>query len=222
MAKLERLRTPKVRLAFPVLFTPESRSEGGEPEFSAMLLLDKEAQQSKEFKVLKAKIMEMIKEKWGPKPPKGLHIPFKKGEDLQNNTDGEYYGGCDENTLAINVHSKFAPEVLNQKKHLMRAGVPEEEAQIYAGCYVLASITPKDFVFKNEKGQLMKQGITLYLGNVMKVAEGDPLGGRVSASQDFDDVETVEVDTDGLDEDLNMEGVGVETEDEVDLETVNF
>lgn len=197
----KRFRTPKFRVAFPQLFQAKAFDEKQEPKFSVMMLFDKEAQATPEFKAIVKRVAEIRKEKWGDKPPKNLKMPFKKGEKLQNNETGKYYGGCDEDTVAISAQGKFAPDVLNQKKHLLRAGVAADEAQLYAGCYAIATVTPQIFELPQSKG------VTLYLGNVMKLAEGEPLGGKVSADQDFDDIEAIEVDTD-----VNLDGEDSEVE----------
>ena len=54
---------------------------------------------------------------------------------------------------------------------------------MYSVCYVYASV--KFFAF-NQKGN---KGIAAGLNNVLKVADGEPLGGRSSAEAEFSDME---------------------------------
>ena len=196
-ARSDRLRTPKFRLSFPSVFEPRAFKEGQKAKYGFMALFDKEAQKTPQFKAMVEAVRKVVQEEWQGKPPKSLKLPFKKGERLQNDITGEYYGGCDEHTVAISVQSDFAPEILNQKKHLLRKGVADEEAQIYAGCYCIATLSFQAVNMPENRC------VTVYLGNLMKVGEGESLGGKVSADKDFADVESIEVDD--VDIDLNSE-----------------
>ena len=57
---------------------------------------------------------------------------------------------------------------------------------MYSGCYVYASV---NFYAYNTSGN---KGIAAGLNNVLKVADGEPLGGRISAEADFYDMDIPE------------------------------
>ena len=59
----------------------------------------------------------------------------------------------------------------------------EDEEEMYSGCYVYASV---NFYAYNTSGN---KGIAAGLNNVLKVADGEPLGGRSSAEAEFADME---------------------------------
>ena len=52
-------------------------------------------------------------------------------------------------------------------------------AEVYSGCYARVSI---NFYAFNSNGN---RGIACGLGNIQKVRDGEPLGGRSSAADDF-------------------------------------
>lgn len=201
----KRFVTPKGRLLFPHLFHPKKPKENSPKEkYMGVLLLDKEAQKDPRFQKLVQGVQAAIKAEWPNKTPIGLKLPFKKGDRLRNKETGEFWPGCDEETIAFNFQSDFAPEVKNQRKDTLVAGEAKDEAQIYGGCYVHISVTPKAINMPENKC------VTMYLGNVIKVAEGDPIGsGRVSADKDFEGIEAIEIDVDLNDDgsDINLDDI---------------
>jgi hypothetical protein len=57
-----------------------------------------------------------------------------------------------------------------------------DQADLYSGCYVRASINLYPF---NKNGN---KGIGAGLNNIQKLADGEPLGGRSRAEDDFEAV----------------------------------
>ena len=54
-----------------------------------------------------------------------------------------------------------------------------DRAEVYSGCYARVSV---NFYAFNSNGN---RGIACGLGNIQKVRDGEPLGGRSSAADDF-------------------------------------
>lgn len=172
--------TPRFRVSYPVVFQPKAMNEG-DAKYSVMMIFDKEAQATKEFAAIKKNVLEELKAKW-PKASKDImkerYLKVFKPAEKCVNSDGERYEGCEDGFIVLRAQSKFPPEVINQRKETI-----VDENDFYPGCYALAKITPASFDLPTNKG------ITLYLGNIMKIAEGDRLGGVRSAANDFDGVE---------------------------------
>lgn len=78
----------------------------------------------------------------------------------------------------MNVKSKFKPDVVDKYKDKI-----EDERDFYSGCYGLACISLYSYENKSNVG------ISAGLSSVMKIKDGEPLGGRSSAEQDFSDVD---------------------------------
>jgi len=160
-----RVITPKARLSYPCLFVADNSEIGG-GKFGASFWLEKKVAENVNFlKALKADCVRIAREAFGSE---NVKLPLKDGDK------GEAEGpkGC----IILTAKSKYRPQVvgLNPKQVL-------EEADVYPGCYVRASITPYTY---NTKGN---KGVSLFLGNVQKLAEGEPLsGGGVSADAEFE------------------------------------
>lgn len=104
-----------------------------------------------------------------------LRSPFKLGKNE------EYY---DDDAVFVRLSTKNRPEVVDQGKQ----AIAEDSGGIYAGAIVRASYIVWPY---NDMGNM---GVTLFLGNVQKVAAGTRIGGGPSASSEFDEIETKEDD----------------------------
>ena len=78
----------------------------------------------------------------------------------------------------MNVKSKFKPDVVNKYKEKI-----DDEREFYSGCYGLASIN--FYVYDNKTNK----GISAGLSSILKIKDGEPLGGASSAEADFKDVD---------------------------------
>ena len=58
-----------------------------------------------------------------------------------------------------------------------------DQSEVYSGCYGAISVT---FYGYNSNGN---RGIAAGLGNIQKLKDGDPLGGRANAADEFESVE---------------------------------
>lgn len=176
--KKKPLRTPTARLSYPNLFRPRAVEEGKEKMYSCALIFDEDAQKTPEFAVLKAAAKQAAKDKWGDKIPSTLRSPFRDGADK----DQDGYGS---GKVFINISSKQKPGVVDGRKDPI-----EDENEVYAGCYVKASVRAYAYDTKGNKG------VSFGLQNIQKVKDGEPLGNRTRAEDDFDAVDSDESDSD--------------------------
>ncbi|MEE0873195.1 MAG: DUF2815 family protein, partial [Ruminococcus sp.] len=78
------------------------------------------------------------------------------------------------NSYFVNANSPTAPQIVD------RAVQPIlDRSEVYSGCYAKVSI---NFYAFNSNGN---RGIACGLGNIQKIRDGEPLGGRSSAADDF-------------------------------------
>ena len=104
----------------------------------------------------------------GKKPTKAtLKLPLRDG-DLERDNDaykGHYF---------INANSINAPQIVDANLDPIL-----DRNEVYSGCYGRVSL---NFYAFNSNGN---KGIACGLGNVQKLRDGEPLGGRSSAKDDF-------------------------------------
>jgi len=168
--------TGKVRLCYANIWEPVAREEGQEKKYSCSLIIPKSDTKTID------KINEAIesakatgKAKWGGKLPPNLKLPLRDG-DIDRADDENY-----ENSYFINVSCRTKPGVVD----IYRNPILDAE-EVYSGCYAIVSMNLYSF---NASGN---KGIAAGLNNIMKIAEGEHLGGRVSAENDFANVDTSE------------------------------
>jgi len=177
--------TGLVRLSYAHIWEPTSVEEGGDKKYSVSIIIPK-----KDKKTI-AKIERAIeaaknggKGKWGGKIPKNLKMPLRDGDE--DRPEDEAY----ENSYFINASSKTRPGIVDAN---CRPIDPENQEEVYSGCYAIASLNM--FAF-NAAGN---KGIAAGLNNIMKIREGEPLGGRVAADVDFKEVDVTEYMGDDID-----------------------
>ena len=109
--------------------------------------------------------------KFGGKIPANLKLPLRDGDTERE--DDEVYAG----KYFINANAKTKPGIVD------KGGNPIiDTTEFYSGCYGHASIT---FYAFNTSGN---KGIACGLNNLMKTRDGEMLGGRASAEDDFADL----------------------------------
>ncbi len=178
--------TGEVRFSYAHVFEPAS-IEGSEPKYSVSILIDKN--DKKTLSRVKAAI-EAAKQaglsKFGGKIPANLKLPLRDGDTERE--DDEVYAG----KYFINANAKTKPGIVD------KGGNPIiDSTEFYSGCYGHASVT---FYAFNTSGN---KGIACGLNNLMKTHDGEMLGGRASAEDDFADL----IDEDfGDDEDEDIFG----------------
>lgn len=162
--------TPKFRVSFPEVFEAKAFDENSKPKYSVTMLFEEGADLSE----IEAIIEEAIVEKFGKNVPKNLIRPIMDQGEKE-------YDGYEAGSMFARASSNSRPGVVDGAK--VRITDPE---QLYAGCYARATVTAYAY---GGAGSKFKPGVALGLGNVQKLAEGEPLGGRTSPEEDFDAVE---------------------------------
>ncbi len=191
----EVLRTPKFRVSFPSVFE-KSGPPGVDPKklkYSVVMLftpaeIEKDPKkyanpetQKELWDSMLASAKQCALDKWANKIPQGLMSPFRNG------TEKEQYDGYGEGVIFMNSKTEQRPGVVDA--NVVRIIDPED---LYAGCYAQADVNPYAWSYMG------KNGISFGLKNVQKIAEGEPIGGGVSAESSFDAIDSeVEVQAEG-------------------------
>ena len=143
---------------------------GGTEKYSVSVLIPKDDTETIEAieKAIDAAIAEGVGKFGGKKPNKGsLKLPLRDG-DIER--DDEAYAGC----YFINANSASAPGIVDADRQPVI-----DRSEVYSGVYGRASI---NFYAFNSNGN---KGIACGLNNLQKIADGEPLGGKSRAEDDF-------------------------------------
>lgn len=170
--------TGVVRLSYANVWEPASIN-GGTPKYSVSLIIPKS--DTKTIAAINAAVDAAIKDgaaKFGGKIPNkaALKLPLRDG-DIER--EDEAY----KDSYFVNANSTTAPQIVDRSVQPIL-----DRAEVYSGCYARVSV---NFYAFNSNGN---RGIACGLGNIQKVRDGEPLGGRTSAADDF----TTELDDDFL------------------------
>lgn len=162
--------TGEVRFSYVHVFQPHAVEDGQDPKYSVTLLIPKS---DKKTVTNIKRAIDAAKElgagsKWGGKVPNGLKMPLRDG-DLERE-DQEEFTGC----YFINANSKQKPGVVDSQLQEII-----DSTELFSGCYGKASINFYAFAVSGNKG------IAAGLNNLQKLRDGDYLGGRSSAVDDF-------------------------------------
>lgn len=158
----------EVRFSYVNVFEPKSIN-GSDEKYSVSLLIDK-----RDTKTIEAieRAIEAAKQagvaKFGGKIPPVLKLPLRDGDTER--PDDENYAG----KMFVNANCKTKPGLI--EKNGMEI---IDTTEFYSGCYGKASVT---FYAFNSNGN---KGIACGLNNIMKTRDGEPLGGRSRAVDDF-------------------------------------
>lgn len=157
------------RLSYFHGWEPTSINSGPE-RYSVSVLIPKDDTETVEAinKAIDAAIEEGIAKFGGKKPNKAaIKLPLRDGDTER---EDEAYAGH----WFVNANSKTAPQIVD------RAVKPIlDRDEVYSGCYARVSL---NFYAFNSNGN---KGIACGLGNIQKIRDGEPLGGRSSAADDF-------------------------------------
>lgn len=156
------------RFSYLHCWEPDSVN-GGDPKYSVSAIIPKS--DTKTINAIKAAIEQAKKDsvsKWGGKVPANLKLPLRDGDI--DRPDDEAYAGC----YFFNANSRQAPQVVDSKVQPIL-----DQSEVYSGCYGKISVT---FYGYNSNGN---RGIAAGLGNIQKLKDGESLGGRTSAADDF-------------------------------------
>jgi hypothetical protein len=167
--------TEKCRLSYAHLIKPYMRPGATEEKYSVTVLLPKSdvVTKSRIDAAIEAAISEGVAQ-WGGRPPK-VALPVHDG-DGQRESDGMPFGpecqGCWVFTASCKVDKP--PRIVDRNVQDIL-----DPREIYSGIFGKVGC---DFFAYNSNG---KKGIGCGLTNVQKLADGEPLGNRTSAEEDF-------------------------------------
>ena len=149
---------------------------GGAPKFSVSLIIPKS--DTKTLTAVKNAIQAAYDE--GQSKLKGnsksvpaltaIKTPLRDGD--AERSDDEAYKDC----YFINANSATAPGIVDAARNPII-----EHSEVYSGVYGRASI---NFYAFNSNGN---KGIACGLNNLQKISDGEPLGGKTRAEDDFAD-----------------------------------
>ena len=157
------------RFSYLHCWEPDSVN-GGDPRYSVSAIIPKS--DTRTVEKIRAAIENAKKEslsKWGGKIPPNLKLPLRDG-DIERPDDEAYAG-----SWFLNANSRQAPEVVDRKVQRIL-----DQSEVYSGCYGQISVTFYGF---NTNGN---RGIAAGLGNIQKLRDGEPLGGKANAAEEFE------------------------------------
>ena len=163
------------RLSYANIWQAKSIN-GGAPKYSASVLIPKG--DTKTVAKVKVAIQAAYEEGEGKLKGNGktapslasLKTPFRDGDTER--PDDEAYAGH----WFINANSNAAPGVVDANREPIY-----DTSEIYSGVYARVSLS---FYAFNSNGN---RGIACALQNIQKVRDGEPLGGKSKAEDDFND-----------------------------------
>ncbi len=147
---------------------------GGTEKYSVSVLIPKTDKET--IKAIEAAVDAAIEEgiaKFGGKKPNmaAIKLPLRDG-DIER--EDEAYKGH----YFVNANSTTAPQIVDKAvKPIL------DRDEVYSGCYGRVSL---NFYAFNSNGN---KGVACGLGNIQKIKDGEPLGSRTSASDDFTSLE---------------------------------
>lgn len=164
---------PETRWSYANVWEPKSIN-GGTPKYSVSLIIPKS--DTKTVAKIQAAIEAAYKE--GESKLKGngksvpalsvLKTPLRDGD--AERPDDEAYADC----YFVNANSAAAPGIVDADRQPVI-----DRSEVYSGVYGRASIS---FYAFNSNGN---KGIACGLNNLQKIRDGEPLGGKTRAEDDF-------------------------------------
>ena len=159
-----------VRLSYANVWEPKSIN-GGAEKYSVSLIIPKS--DTKTIAAINAAVDAAIEEgkvKLGGKVPNKatLKLPLRDGD--VDRPDDEAYADA----YFVNANSNTAPQIVNRQVETIL-----DRSEVYSGVYARVSI---NFYAFNSNGN---KGIACGLGNIQKVRDGEPLGGKTRPEDDF-------------------------------------
>ena len=143
---------------------------GGPERYSVSVLIPKDDKETVKAinNAVDAAIEEGIAKFGGKKPNKAaIKLTLRDGDTER---EDEAYAGH----WFINANSKTAPQIVDKAvKPIL------DRDEVYSGCYARVSL---NFYAFNSNGN---KGVACGLGNIQKIRDGESLGGKTSASDDF-------------------------------------
>lgn len=170
--------TGKVRLSYVHLTKPYANQPNQDPKFSTTLLIPKSDIATKRSidAAIQAATQQGVSDKWNGVRPPMIAIPIHDGDGVRP-SDGMPFGDECKGHWVMTASSKSRPEVVDLGLQPIMS-----ESEIYSGMYARVSLNFFPYAVQGKKG------IGCGLNNVQKLEDGEPLGGRTSAANDFNDL----------------------------------
>lgn len=177
--------TGEVRLSYVHLFEPYSNDPEKPESYSCVLLIPKSDKKTiKALREAQQAALEAGKtSKFGGKIPNVWKDTIHDGDeeaDLEKNPEMEGH-------LYMTVSSKTQPGIVDRKVQPIL-----DSTEVYSGCYARVSINA--FAYSNSGNK----GVSFGLNHVQKLRDGDYLGGRSKAEDDFEALDEADDDGDDL------------------------
>lgn len=172
---MSKVVTNTVRLSYANVWTPRAANDGSEPKYSASIIIPKAdiATVDAIEKAIEVAIQEGVGKFGGKIPPRAtLKLPLRDGD--AEKPDDEAY----KNAYFLNATSKLAPGIVD--KHVQPI---LDHSEVYSGVYARVSLS---FYAFNTSGN---RGVACGLGNIQKIRDGEPLGGKTAPGADFSSIE---------------------------------
>lgn len=171
--------TGKVRLSYVHVFEPQQDDQGNDKYSTAILIPKTDKDTLRKIKAAVDAAVELGKSKWNGKIPPNLKKPLRDGDEERS--DEEAYAGH----YFLNATSKNKPGIAKPIGKGADGKTKFQEitdtTEVYSGCYAKVSINFYPFDAKGNRG------VAAGLNNIVKVQDGDFLGGRASVQDDFAD-----------------------------------
>ena len=163
---------PRSRFSFCHIWEPKSIN-GGDPRYSMSVIIPKDDAETVDRinAAIEAAYRDgesKLKGKGALPPLSSIHTPLRDG-DLDR-PDDPAYAGC----WFLNANSDRAPGIVDAHAQPIL-----DRGEVYSGCYGRVSLS---FFAFNTNGN---RGIACGLNNIQKLRDGEPLGGHLSAEQEF-------------------------------------
>lgn len=169
----QRVVTGKVRFSYVNLFKTRKDETTGRETYSVLILIPKT--DTKTVSLINAavesvKVDPKSQTVWGSKFLASFKLPLRDGDtERDTETSPEYKGHW-----FMNCNTTQKPEVVDADVQAIIS-----EADVYSGCYGRVSV---NFYAYKQNGGI---GIAAGLNNAQKLADGEPLGNRSRAEDDF-------------------------------------
>lgn len=173
--KNNKVVTGRVRFSYANVWEPRSIN-GGDEKYGVSIIIPKSDKET--IKKINAAVEAAKKEgvsKFGGKVPANLKLPLRDGDS--DRPDDEAYA----NSFFVNANSTTKPGIVDKNVQPIL-----DTTEFYSGCYGRASLV---FYAFNNNGN---RGIACGLQNLQKLSDGEPLGSRSRAEDDFDSVDDEE------------------------------
>ena len=163
--------TGKVRFSYANVWTPTSIEEGGTKKYNVSIMIPKtDTATVDKIKAAVDAACADFKSKNNGKLPKNYKLPLRDGDEERE--DDENYAGH----YFVNASSLKQPLILDKDKDEIL-----DKDEFYSGCYGRAVI---NFYAFDKAGN---KGVAAGLNSLMKLKDGEPLGGSAASADDYED-----------------------------------